>query len=120
MSSQILFLVAIVLVILFKGIFKVKQWERAVVLRFGKLLDTRGPGLRFIIPFIDEEIRIDLRVLTFDIPPQDVITRDNISVKVNGVVLFQVFDPVKACHGSGKCHFGSQSTCPNNFKKCLR
>jgi len=96
MSAQILLLLGIVFVILFKGIFIVNQWERAIVFRFGKLLDTRGPGLRFIIPFIDKEIRIDLRVLTFDIPPQDVITRDNISVKVNGVVLFQVFDPVKA------------------------
>jgi regulator of protease activity HflC (stomatin/prohibitin superfamily) len=88
--------IIIIAVIISKGIFIVRQWEKAVVLRLGKLLDTRAPGLRFIIPFIDDEIRVDLRVLTFDIPTQDVITRDNISVKVNGVVLFQVFDPVKA------------------------
>ncbi len=96
MSGGFLVALAIVIVILFKSVFLVRQWEKAIVLRFGKLYDTRDPGLRFLIPIIDEKIIIDMRILTFDIPSQDVITRDNISVKVNGVVLFQVFDPVKA------------------------
>ncbi|MCS6961831.1 MAG: slipin family protein [Deltaproteobacteria bacterium] len=95
-DTQLIIAIAIIGFFLAKGIFRVRQWEKAIILRFGKLLGVRDPGLRFMIPVIDERILVDMRVLTFDIPSQDVITRDNISVKVNGVVLFQVFDPVKA------------------------
>ena len=79
-----------------KSIFIVRQYERGVVFRFGRLMAIKEPGLRIVIPFIDELTKIDTRIITFDIPSQDVITRDNISVKVNGVLLFQVFDPAQA------------------------
>jgi regulator of protease activity HflC (stomatin/prohibitin superfamily) len=72
------------------------EYERAVVFRLGRLQPHRGPGVTFIIPFIERMVRIDLRTITLDIPPQDVITRDNVSVKVNAVVYFRVLDPNKA------------------------
>ncbi len=71
------------------------EYERAVVFRLGRLQPHRGPGVTFIIPFIERMVRIDLRTITLDIPPQDVITRDNVSVKVNAVVYFRVLDPNK-------------------------
>lgn len=95
-EPQIIFALVIVFFFLSKAIFRVRQWEKAIILRFGKLYGVKDPGLRFLIPVMDERIMVDMRVLTFDIPSQDVITRDNISVKVNGVCLFQVFDPVRA------------------------
>ena len=77
--------------------FKVfKEFERGVVFRMGRLVGARGPGLKYVVPFIEQVVRIDLRTVTLDIPPQDVITRDNVSVKVNAVLYFRVVDPTKA------------------------
>ena len=91
-------LLALVLIgiILFKGVFFIKTYERGVILRFGVFGGLKQPGLRFIIPFIDDLTRIDQRVITMDIPPQDVITRDNVSIKVNAVLYFNVVEPAKA------------------------
>jgi regulator of protease activity HflC (stomatin/prohibitin superfamily) len=66
--------------------FSIKAYERGVVLRFGVFRGLKLPGLRFILPFVDELIRIDQRIITMDIPPQDIITRDNVSIKVNAVL----------------------------------
>lgn len=94
---QSLAIVGAIVVFLFrKSVFIINQYERGVVFRFGRLMDIKQPGLRIIFPIIDHLTRIDTRIITFDIPSQDVITRDNISVKVNGVLLFQVFDPAQA------------------------
>lgn len=87
---------ALVIFLFRKSVFIINQYERGVVFRFGRLMDIKQPGLRIIFPIIDNLTRIDTRIITFDIPSQDVITRDNISVKVNGVLLFQVFDPAQA------------------------
>lgn len=76
--------------------FSIKAYERGVVLRFGVFRGLKQPGLRFILPFIDELIRIDQRIITMDIPPQDIITRDNVSIKVNAVLYFRVVDPAQA------------------------
>lgn len=73
-----------------------KEYERGVVFRLGRLVAFRGPGLSFVIPFIEKMVRIDLRTLTLNVPPQDVITRDNVSVKIAAVVYFRVVDPNKA------------------------
>jgi regulator of protease activity HflC (stomatin/prohibitin superfamily) len=74
-----------------------REYERAVVFRLGRVLDgTKGPGLIFLIPLIDKAERVDLRVITMDVPSQDVITRDNVSVKVNAVVYFRILDPQRA------------------------
>lgn len=72
------------------------EWERGVVLRFGNLVGVRGPGLVFLIPLVETLIKVDTRTITMDIQPQDVITRDNVSLKVNAVVYFQVSSPEAA------------------------
>ena len=73
-----------------------REYERGVIFRLGRLIGAKGPGIIFIIPGVDKLMRISLRLVTLDIPPQDVITRDNISIKVNAVVYFRVIDPNKA------------------------
>jgi regulator of protease activity HflC (stomatin/prohibitin superfamily) len=88
---------ASVLVILVPAIRIVQQYERGVVLRFGKLVGTRGPGLNVIIPYVDRMITVDMRTLTWILKErQEVITRDNVTVHVDAVVYFNVFDPEKA------------------------
>lgn len=72
------------------------EYERGVVFRLGRVLGAKGPGLIILIPIIDKMIKVDLRTVTMDVPAQDVITRDNVSVKVNAVVYFRVMDAVKA------------------------
>jgi regulator of protease activity HflC (stomatin/prohibitin superfamily) len=71
----------------------VKEYERGVIFRLGRLVGARGPGLFLIIPFVDSMIKVDLRVVTMDVPSQEVITRDNVTVRVNAVVYFRVVDP---------------------------
>lgn len=89
--------IVIILFLLFSMIKIVKEYERAVVFRLGKYVGVRGPGIVFIIPIIERiEQRIDMRTIPLDVPPQDVITRDNVSVKVNAVVFFRVMDAEKA------------------------
>ena len=73
-----------------------KEYERGVVFRLGRLVAFRGPGLSFVIPFIEKVVRVDLRTLTMNVSPQDVITRDNVSVKIAAVVYFRVVDPNSA------------------------
>jgi regulator of protease activity HflC (stomatin/prohibitin superfamily) len=72
------------------------EYERAVVFRLGRLTHYRGPGVIFIIPILERQVRIDLRTITLEIPPQDVITKDNVTVKVSAVLYFRVLDPSKA------------------------
>ena len=72
------------------------EYERGVIFRLGRVLAAKGPGLIILIPIIDKMIKVDLRTVTMDVPAQDVITRDNVSVKVNAVVYFRVMDAVKA------------------------
>ncbi len=87
-------LVVIVLVVMFlaSAIKILNEYERAVLFRLGRLRDIKGPGLIIIIPGIDKIVRIDMRTITMDVPPQDVITKDNVSIKVNAVVYFRVLD----------------------------
>jgi regulator of protease activity HflC (stomatin/prohibitin superfamily) len=88
------FLIALVLLI--SGIKILKEYERAVVFRLGRLVPHRGPGIIYIIPGIEKWSRVDLRTVTMDIPPQDIITRDNVTIKVSAVLYFRVLDPSKA------------------------
>src|SRR2546426_3717446 len=81
--------VAIVLVFLLSGLKVLREYERAVVFRLGRLVGARGPGLVYVIPGIEKALRIDLRTITMDIPSQDVITKDNVSLKVNAVLYFR-------------------------------
>ncbi len=96
MGVGILILVGIFLAILFSAIRVLNEYERGVIFRLGRIIDVKGPGLIFLIPVIDKMVRVSLRTITMDVPPQDVITRDNVSVKVNAVVYFRVMDPNRA------------------------
>jgi regulator of protease activity HflC (stomatin/prohibitin superfamily) len=74
----------------------VAEYERGVIFRLGRLIGAKGPGLFFIIPFVDRMVKVDLRVVTLDVPSQDIITKDNVTVRVNAVVYFRVVDPESA------------------------
>jgi regulator of protease activity HflC (stomatin/prohibitin superfamily) len=83
----------VILILLGSSIKIVNEYERGVIFRLGRLTGAKGPGIFFIIPGIDRMVKVDLRVVTMDVPPQDVITKDNVTVKVNAVVYFRVVDP---------------------------
>ncbi len=94
--SPILIFAGIIVLFILSGIKVINEYERGVIFRLGRIIDPKGPGIRWIIPLVDKFQKISLRIITMDVPPQDVITRDNVSVKVNAVVYFKVIDPVKA------------------------
>jgi regulator of protease activity HflC (stomatin/prohibitin superfamily) len=89
-------LIIFVIILAASAIKILKEYERGVIFRLGRLIGAKGPGIIFIIPGVDKLLRISLRTVTMDIPPQDVITHDNISIKVNAVVYFRVVDPNRA------------------------
>ena len=85
------------LYLLFSAIRILKEYERAVIFRLGRLLTSgKGPGLIFLIPIVDKMVKVSLRTVVMDVPPQDVITRDNVSIKVNAVIYFRVVQPEQA------------------------
>ncbi len=91
-------IVVIVLVIMFlaSAIRILNEYERGVIFRLGRVLDTKGPGLIILIPVVDKMVKVDMRTITMEVPPQDVITRDNVSIKVNAVVFYTVLDATAA------------------------
>ncbi len=92
------YILAIVLIVLFlmSAIRVLKEYERGVIFRLGRVIKTKGPGLIILIPVIDKMVKVSLRLVAMDVPPQDVITRDNVSVKVNAVIYFRVMEPRNA------------------------
>src|SRR3954468_23025517 len=91
------FIVAFFLIVLLiSGLKVLREYERAVIFRLGRLVTHRGPGVIYVIPGVEKMLKIDLRTITMDIPSQDVITKDNVSVKVNAVLYFRVVDPNRA------------------------
>jgi len=88
--------VLIFLIVVAASIKVLREYERAVIFRLGRLIGIKGPGLIILIPFVDRMVRVSLRTVTMDVPPQDVITRDNVSVKINAVIYFRVVDASKA------------------------
>ncbi len=92
------YILAIVLIVLFlmSAIRILKEYERGVIFRLGRVIKTKGPGLIILIPVIDKMVKVSLRLVAMDVPPQDVITRDNVSVKVNAVIYFRVMEPRNA------------------------
>jgi regulator of protease activity HflC (stomatin/prohibitin superfamily) len=92
----LIFVVVVVVMFLMSAIKVLNEYERGVIFRLGRLIGAKGPGLIILIPIIDKMQRVSLRLVALDVPPQDVITRDNVSVKVNAVVYFRVMDPNKA------------------------
>ena len=90
-------LAVILLVFFLSAAIKIlKEYERAVIFRLGRVINTKGPGLIILIPVIDKMVKVSLRLVTMDVPEQDVITKDNVSIKVNAVIYFRVMDPTNA------------------------
>jgi regulator of protease activity HflC (stomatin/prohibitin superfamily) len=96
MPTALIIVLAIVVLFLLNAIKIVREYERVVVFRLGRLQGAKGPGLFFIIPIVDQVVKVDLRTVTFDVPPQEVITRDNVTVNVNAIVFFRVVSPEAA------------------------
>jgi regulator of protease activity HflC (stomatin/prohibitin superfamily) len=98
LADIVVYLIVAIIILWFlaSAIKIVKEYERAVIFRLGRLLGAKGPGIFFIIPFVDSMRKVDLRVLTFDVPKQMIITKDNVTVAVDAVVYYRVFDPNNA------------------------
>ncbi len=95
--EDIIFPLIVVIVLLIGSSLRIlREYERAVIFRLGRLINTKGPGLIFLIPIIDKMVRVSLRTIALDVQPQDIITKDNVSLKVNAVLYFRVVDPAKA------------------------
>lgn len=82
--------VVLILMFLAAAIRILNEYERGVIFRLGRVIATKGPGLIILIPIVDRMVKVDMRIITMDVPPQDVITRDNVSIKVNAVIYFKV------------------------------
>ena len=117
--SGIIVLVLVVLVIFSKAIYVLREYERGVVFRLGRLAGARGPGFILIIPFIDRLVRVGLRIIAMDVPSQDVITKDNISVKVNAVVYYRVFDASKAIVEVQDYHYATSQLAQTTLRSVL-
>ena len=93
---EMIFLLVVIGVVVALMIRVLNEYERGVVFRLGRVQGAKGPGLMVLVPIIDKMVRVDLRTITLDVPPQDIITRDNVTIKVNAVIYFKVIDPVQA------------------------
>lgn len=96
MSITAIIVLVIVFLIIISGLKILYEYERGVIFRLGRIVGVRGPGFIVVIPFLERMVRVSLRLVTMDVPPQDVITKDNVSVKVNAVVYFRVVEPNRA------------------------
>lgn len=96
MPTAFAIIVIFVIFFLASAIRILREYERAVIFRLGRLIDAKGPGIILLIPIIDKMVRVSLRTIALDVPPQDIITRDNVSIKVSAVMYFRVLDPKKA------------------------
>jgi len=94
--NGLMFFIVLILIFLFSAFRVLREYERAVVFLLGKFYKVKGPGLIIIIPFLQKMVKVSLRVVVMDVPPQDIITQDNVTVKVNAVVYFRVIDPESA------------------------
>ncbi len=112
--------VLFVALFIISGIKIFNEYERGVVFRLGRLIPTpRGPGLTYVFPVIDRFIRISLRTIVLDVPPQDIITRDNVSVKVNAVVYFRVMDPNRAVVEVENYHYATSQLAQTTLRSVL-
>ena len=96
MSPFLILVVVLIILFLWSAIRILREYERGVIFRLGRVIKTKGPGLIILIPVIDKMVKVSLRLVAMDVPSQDVITRDNVSVKVNAVIYFRVMDPTNA------------------------
>ena len=118
--SPILIIAVVVAFYLFSSIKILNEYERAVIFRLGKLLsDPKGPGVILVFAPIDRMVRVSLRTIVMDVPPQDVITRDNVSVKVNAVVYFRVMDPRRAIVEVESYHYATSQLAQTTLRSVL-
>lgn len=114
-----LYIAVAVFIIAFNTIKILPEWDRGVVLRFGRSIGIRGPGLIIIIPMVEKIIRVDTRTVTMDIKPQDVITLDNVSMKVNAVIYFRVIEPEKAVTQVEDYYFATSQLAQTTLRSVL-
>jgi regulator of protease activity HflC (stomatin/prohibitin superfamily) len=111
--------VLVLLVLLAMSVRIVNEYERGVIFRLGRVIGAKGPGLFFIIPIVDRMVKVSLRTVTMDIPPQDVITRDNVTVRVNAVTYFNVVDPVRSVVAIENYIFGTSQVAQTTLRSIL-
>jgi len=109
----------VLLILLTMSVRIVNEYERGVIFRLGRVIGAKGPGLFFIIPIVDRMVKISLRTVTMDIPPQDVITRDNVTVRVNAVTYFNVVDPVRSVVAIENYLFGTSQIAQTTLRSIL-
>jgi regulator of protease activity HflC (stomatin/prohibitin superfamily) len=109
----------VAIILLASAIRILKEYERGVIFRLGRLVGAKGPGFILLIPFIDRMVRVSLRTITMDIPPQDVITRDNVTVEVNAVTYFRVMDASKAIVEIQDFIFGTSQIAQTTLRSVL-
>jgi len=118
--SPVLIIIVVLAFYLLSSIKVLNEYERAVVFRLGKLLaEPKGPGVIFVFAPIDKMVRVSLRTVVMDVPPQDVITRDNVSVKVNAVVYFRVMDPRRAIVEVESYHYATSQLAQTTLRSVL-
>lgn len=113
------FIVIVIAYFLSSAIKILKEYERGVVFRLGRIIPLKGPGLVIIWPIIDKIVKVSLRTITMDVPPQDIITRDNITVKVNAVVYFRPIDPIKAITEVEDYYFATSQIAQTTLRSIL-
>lgn len=111
--------VVLVVLIVIAAVRIVNEYERGVIFRLGRVIGAKGPGLFFIVPIIDRMVKVNLQTVTADIPPQDVITKDNVTVRVNAVTYFNVVDPVKAVVAIQNYLFGTSQVAQTTLRSIL-
>ena len=116
---SILFVVFLVFYFFSSAIKILREYERGVVFRLGRIIPIKGPGLVIILPIIDKLVRVSLRTVTMDVPSQDVITKDNVSVKVNAVVYFRVIEPIKAITEIEDFYFATSQIAQTTLRSIL-
>jgi regulator of protease activity HflC (stomatin/prohibitin superfamily) len=117
--TGLIFLIILLAFIIINIIKILREYERGVIFRLGRLIPVKGPGIIILIPFVDKLVKVDLRTVTFDVPAQDIITQDNISVKVNAVVYFRVLDPAKAITAVEDFHYATSQISQTTLRSVL-
>jgi regulator of protease activity HflC (stomatin/prohibitin superfamily) len=115
----LLIALAVILVIVISAIRIVDEYERGVIFRLGRVIGAKGPGLFFIVPIIDKMVKVNLQTVTMDIPPQDVITKDNVTIRVNAVTYFNVTDPVNAVINIQNYLYGTSQVAQTTLRSIL-
>ncbi|HEC97120.1 MAG TPA: slipin family protein [Nitrospirae bacterium] len=116
---SLVFIVVVIIYFLASSIKILKEYERGVIFRLGRIIPVKGPGLVIIWPMIDKLVKVSLRTITMDVPSQDIITKDNVTVKVNAVVYFRVMDPIKAVTAIEDYYFGTSQMAQTTLRSVL-